>query len=777
MSLDEHHHRRPWLLRFCCPHTYDANGKRIPWIKTDAAESIFGSLILINAIVLGFDVEASLQGEGESSFLFWLQLGFVIIFIGELALRIIADGAKFLYNAAGIFDAVIVLSSVSEYVLLALGSDSGGDSPLSAVSVMRIFRLLRIARIVRVLQIFPELTLLIHGLAASAQAVFWVFCLLIVFMYMGALICASELGHTKNEELNAFFGTVGASFYTHFMIVTLEGYPEVARVAGAVSPLWYVYIVCFILFSSMVLMNLVTGIVCESVVANAKDEEVASHVYEAESAKFREVLQEIVTSLGYSSEQDINFTEFRAIFRHPDVREALNTVDICLEIDEQDLFEIIDEDGSGSVSFYELFCGFLRLRGSKDMLHSLLVQCDLSRHGQVIRKEMHEVEGNIGSYATSLVERLEGKMKQRINELGETVAAAVASSNSMLDEDDAMAVWSLQQRFRIEDEEELKLLREQANVLEDVSSAREAVHRLNAGVVKCDEGCCIVYSASSHAHFLLYHKEALPIAHEMLKSCEDKRCQHFEAHMNKEPDSSNVQLESPECVCQMLETARAAGEQTRGVLEKLRQEFQASQQRVRALERKAASRHEATQTDPAPSLKMLKRTSSAEDPCWEELEDKDVATPVSGTQAEETEALDIKRNLLLSPLQDSDPGALASPQDLIVPKRRRSASALTDRRRKLEAKVAALNMTIPLTPRAPQAVEGRSESATPPASTVQDIPQSPRTNRRKLLERYRGHGKGLQKEWALTATSRGGLTDSESDSRRSGRETLQRTGF
>jgi len=616
---------------------------RVPWVETDSAETFFGVLILLNAIVLGIDIEISLQNSGDSGpVLLWIQVTFLVIFVVELLLRLLAAGPRnFLCSLAGIFDCAIILASVFEYVMMLIPGDSGSDGggaggPLAAVSVMRVFRLLRIARIVRILHIFPELKKLVTGLAASLQAVFWVFCLLCVVMYVGALICAMELGHQEedsDDELREFFGSISSSFYTHFMIVTLEGYPAIAAAAGAQSPIWYIYIVCFILFSNMVLMNLVTGIVCESVVNNAKDDELASHVFEAESQKFNEVLAELIQDLGFKSDKEITLADFKEIIRSVDVRETLNLMDICLEIDDEDLFQIIDEDGSGSLSFAELFQGLERLRGSKETLHSLLVQCDLVRHSHRVKLQLQESEDNMSAYATSLCEKLGSKLHSNLQELRTAVdqAASVASALPVASPQEELfdlqdEPWAVEQRFRLRDNEK-DIISKRADLIDpDIAdSVTTAVLLLNEGKIVNDSGCVVVYSKSTGSSFMLYHETAQADAYDILaeagaelQACAERR---MDATAYEEPPEQVWHsLRCPPCLQQVLGNAQASALQTRAVLTQLGSELEASRARVQQLGSQLQRSSSGVQTDPLPSLDVIPQGASRESGvCW--LED------------------------------------------------------------------------------------------------------------------------------------------------------------
>ncbi|CAK0866567.1 unnamed protein product [Prorocentrum cordatum] len=403
----------------------------LPWIKTDQADYLFAGLIVLNAIIIGIDIEVTIRSDDgkPSELLFWLQVLFLVAFMIEMGLRVRADGPAFFRTAAGAFDLAIILSSSAE-TSVALG---GSQAQLPAVGVMRIFRLLRICRIVRILHICPELSLLISGLAASVQAVFWVFLLLVVTMYVAALLTTMQLGQElSNETLRYYFGGVGRSFFSHFMVLTLEGYPALARAAGepvAKNWYWYLYFVGFIVFSNIIMMNLVTGIVCENVVATAKSDEHATHIYNEESRKFVEVLRALLHSRGIDASSQIMFDQgehaFLDIMADERVRELLNTFDVCLEIEDYQLFQILDEDGRGHLDSEQFVSSLLRLRGSKETMHSLLVQADIIRGGQRVMGQIKDSSHKIREYSSKVSAALEEHVCTGLRAARQEVEAAM----------------------------------------------------------------------------------------------------------------------------------------------------------------------------------------------------------------------------------------------------------------------------------------------------------------------------------------------------------------
>lgn len=621
--------------------------RSVQFIKTDAMDMFFAIAILLNSIVLGVDIEVSLRRGGDSgTIVFWISFGFIVLFVIELLWRVLADGCRFFCTVWGIFDTAIILTSIVEYGSFFIW---GSESPIGAVSVMRILRLLRIARIVRILHICPELSMLISGLAASMKAVFWVFSFLLVFMYICALICTMELGTSKDDEMRQYFGSVGSSFYTHFMVLTLEGYPDIVKAAGRLSWFWYFYFVTFIIFSSVVLMNVVTGIVCESVVSTARNEELESHVYEEESRKFQEVLTEFLISEGFSLHDEITFEQFQCIIQKKGVREALNTLEICLEVDDKTLFQILDEDGNTKLSFDELFSSLLRLRGSKHTLHSLLVQDDLIRGGQQIMHQLCDLENDlqIGSktLCNTVRERFESRVSEAIRQCRKPTGRRRECPES--------------QRKR---RHRPKMLDENVDQ-SDAAMARQflddPIHSSEPPADLQEQGAVM---------------DAIPNEARM-RSGSAAIAENMEAAQMKQAMTSESSQQQR--VLRMIEVAERTNTEAKAVLRKLREDFAASQSRVRELEERLQNKLAAMDKT------LLIPSQPRREGVVVEAQDADhpaFPAPKANPVEKDSEHVDDPSTTLSTLLPPTPSGAAAGP-----PARQR---ARMEMRRRLEARLA-----------------------------------------------------------------------------------------
>lgn len=360
-----------------------------PWISTRSADIFFGFAIMWYSVVVGVDVEIATKPILVPTWMTWtlfgLQVMFVAIFILELVLRVLGDGWKFCspcHNLAGAFDTAIILLGTAEFVAKILSA-----SFFTVVSVMRVVRLLRLVRIFRVLLVIKELRLLMVGMFSSLSAVFWTFVLLLVLMYNGALVCVVLL--SEHESLSIYFGSVPMALFTHFTVVTLEAWPAVSdAVILADGALWAVYFMLFIMVSSMALMNLVTGVVCEKLMGSpAPVEPVANQTGSGnaiaqnllEETVLRERLTKVMTRCDADLDSRVDAEEFRFMMVQPDMKSLLESMEITTDVDALQLFDIMDIEHKGSISFDHFNNALMRLRGSRTRLHSLMLQQDLIR--------------------------------------------------------------------------------------------------------------------------------------------------------------------------------------------------------------------------------------------------------------------------------------------------------------------------------------------------------------------------------------------------------------
>jgi voltage-gated sodium channel len=202
--------------------------------------------IAVNAVVLGLQTYEELEDRWGSTLLA-INAACVGVFIVELAIRMAAYWPKpfqFFRNGWNIFDFVVVAATFVPGI-------SGSSTML---------RLLRLLRVVRIARVLPDLRVLLLGVWRSVPPLASIAAVtaMILFVYgmVGWILFADELP----EE----WGNIGQAMLTLFVMLTLENWPVYMEEAAAVQPFAWVYFVSFILVAAFVVLNVLIGIVLNS---------------------------------------------------------------------------------------------------------------------------------------------------------------------------------------------------------------------------------------------------------------------------------------------------------------------------------------------------------------------------------------------------------------------------------------------------------------------------------------------------------------------------------
>jgi len=412
------------------------------WIETRQAEILIAVTITVYAVFIGFELEiesnhADVASTLSQAFLI-CHVVFNTVFVLEIVLRVRSVGIRYCspFNPAGFFDAVIILIGTVENivsVVFAMMSQDGSGSVLAIAGVMRIVRLLRLARLLRGFLVCHELRLLVTGMMLALPTVVWAGVLFAIVVYLGTMFTVILLGNIP--ELEGYFGTIGLALWTHFVIVTMETWPDIAdTVLSVASPLWGVYFVVFICISSMSLMNLVTGVIAEKLlstkdVTTSEDTEDEMEAFRQEKAAFK---QDVCELLLY--EDDIDVDLFAGLMETIKMRAWLQKLQVSPELPANDLFNLLDTERNGNLTLDQLVEGMLNLRGSRLRVHSLLLQQDLRRYCQDELDALAEVEAivqrQISKNLTSLNQTFQEELQnmQKLTEPSST-AAGVCQEN------------------------------------------------------------------------------------------------------------------------------------------------------------------------------------------------------------------------------------------------------------------------------------------------------------------------------------------------------------
>ncbi|MGI9520641.1 MAG: ion transporter [Hyphomicrobiaceae bacterium] len=204
-------------------------------------------LILINAVTLGLETDPAVTAS-YGSLLKAIDVAILAVFTIEIGLKLYAYRFRFFQSGWNLFDLVIVAVAW-----------------LPASGPFAILRALRILRVLRLLSIVPQLRRVISAIGHSIPGMISVVGVLCLVFYVSAVLATKLFGQHPDPRMQEWFGSVAASAFTLFQIMTLESWSMgIVRPTMELFPYAWVFFVPFIIVTSFAVLNLFIGIIVDA---------------------------------------------------------------------------------------------------------------------------------------------------------------------------------------------------------------------------------------------------------------------------------------------------------------------------------------------------------------------------------------------------------------------------------------------------------------------------------------------------------------------------------
>ena len=242
------------------------------------------AVILLNAAVLGSQTYSGLVASYGS----WLELAndaCLAVFVVELALRLGSYGSRpqhFFRSGWNVFDLVVVTAT-----LLPGLSQSA--------TLLRIARLLRVIRIVRLL---PDLRVLLVAVARSLPPFGSMSVLTALILFLYGMVGWTIFGDSDPDA----WGNIGRAMLTLFVLLSLESLPALLERGMEIHPWSWIYFVSFALVAAFIMLNLLIGVVINS-------------MEEAREIEARRAERAAAAELGDGAESELPVAEHLATLR------------------------------------------------------------------------------------------------------------------------------------------------------------------------------------------------------------------------------------------------------------------------------------------------------------------------------------------------------------------------------------------------------------------------------------------------------------------------------
>jgi voltage-gated sodium channel len=227
-------------------------------------------LILINAILLGLETSATVMQDFGAAILLADKV-LLTVFVLELLLRIFAYRVSFFKDPWSLFDFAVV-----------------GIALMPATGQFSVLRALRVLRVLRLLSIVPSMRRVVSALLGSLPGLGSIAMVLLLIYYVFAVIATKLFGAAFPE----WFGSLGASFYTLFQVMTLESWSMgISRPVMEQFPFAWAFFVPFILIATFTMLNLFIAIIVNTMQTFTDQEHAAER---AEDKKAEQAEQQLM---------------------------------------------------------------------------------------------------------------------------------------------------------------------------------------------------------------------------------------------------------------------------------------------------------------------------------------------------------------------------------------------------------------------------------------------------------------------------------------------------
>jgi voltage-gated sodium channel len=243
-------------------------------LEARTTERVIMSLIVINAVTLGLETSATAMAH-FGPLLLAIDRIVLTIFIIEIAARLVVYRLSFFHNPWNIFDFAVVTVAA-----------------MPATEGFAVLRALRVLRVLRMITVVPSLRRVVGALVGALPGMGSIILLMVLVFYVSSVMATKLFGSSFPE----WFGTIAASAYSLFQIMTLESWSMgIVRPVMEVYPYAWAFFVPFILCTTFTMLNLFIGIIVNAMQSEHQKQLDAEH---AEIRAERERLEEERQHLG-----------------------------------------------------------------------------------------------------------------------------------------------------------------------------------------------------------------------------------------------------------------------------------------------------------------------------------------------------------------------------------------------------------------------------------------------------------------------------------------------
>ena len=212
-------------------------------IESRTFNSLIAFVIVINAITLGLETSPRAMNVA-GPLLLAIDAAALWLFTVEIGLKLWVYRSRFVRDGWNIFDFAIITIAW-----------------LPAAGPLSVLRALRVMRVLRLVSIVPQMRTVVGALFKALPGMGSIMAVLMLVFYVAAVMATKLFG----EGFPDWFGSIGASLYSLFQIMTLESWSMgIVRPVMEQYPSAWAFFVPFIFVTTFSVLNLFIALIVNS---------------------------------------------------------------------------------------------------------------------------------------------------------------------------------------------------------------------------------------------------------------------------------------------------------------------------------------------------------------------------------------------------------------------------------------------------------------------------------------------------------------------------------
>ena len=216
-------------------------------VKSKFFSSFILAVVLVNSIALGL-LTSPVVIEKTGRLFTVIDKVCLYIFVVETVLKLIVYKKEYFSRGWNWFDFIIVFCSI-----------------IANFEVLSSFRVLRIVRVFRALKFISgirRLQIIVSAVGHSLPSIGWTSLLMLLVYYVFSVVGTMLFA----ERFPEWFGSIPKTMYSLFQVMTLDAWSmEMCRPMMETYPFAWIYFIPFVVISAFIILNIVVGIVVNSI--------------------------------------------------------------------------------------------------------------------------------------------------------------------------------------------------------------------------------------------------------------------------------------------------------------------------------------------------------------------------------------------------------------------------------------------------------------------------------------------------------------------------------